>query len=134
MPLAQRIERIQAVVEALKQRRDEIVNVLMWEICKNQPDAAAEFDRTMEFIAKTIETLRSLPHALLSRGYRCAARVANKARSLELSARGPPSARSSPGPLRASDSPGQRWDVPTQVRARYAARAGHGARLGPPAG
>ena len=60
MPLAQRIERIQAVVEALKQRRDEIVNVLMWEICKNQPDAAAEFDRTMEFIAKTIETLRSL--------------------------------------------------------------------------
>jgi hypothetical protein len=85
-------------------------------------------------LLEAIETLRSLPHALLSRGYRCAARVANKHRSLELSARGPPSARSSPGPLRASDSPGQRWDVPTQVRARYAARAGHGARLGPPAG
>jgi len=30
----------------------------MWEICKSEPDAAAEFDRTMEFIQKTIDTLR----------------------------------------------------------------------------
>ena len=58
MPLAGRIERVEAVVAALKERRDEILNVLMWEICKSEPDAAAEFDRTMEFIQKTIETLR----------------------------------------------------------------------------
>ena len=30
----------------------------MWEICKSEPDAAAEFDRTMVFIQKTIDTLR----------------------------------------------------------------------------
>ena len=60
MPLAGRIERVQAVVAALKERRDEIVNVLMWEICKNEADAAAEFDRTMEFIQKTIETLERM--------------------------------------------------------------------------
>jgi hypothetical protein len=32
--------------------------VLMWEICKSEPEAAAEFDRTMEFIQKTIDTLK----------------------------------------------------------------------------
>ena len=37
-----------------------IVNVLMWEIAKTSKDAAAEFDRTMDFVGKTITTLREL--------------------------------------------------------------------------
>ncbi len=36
----------------------DIVNVLMWEICKNTADAAAEFDRTMLFIEATIAAIR----------------------------------------------------------------------------
>ena len=60
MSLAERIERVEGAVAALKERRDEIVNVLMWEIAKNSADAAAEFDRTVAFIGKTIETLRRL--------------------------------------------------------------------------
>jgi len=31
----------------------------MWEICKNTTDAAAEFDRTMKFVASVIETLEA---------------------------------------------------------------------------
>jgi glyceraldehyde-3-phosphate dehydrogenase (NADP+) len=55
-----RIEALERVVKNLKDRREEIVNVLMWEICKNTGDAAAEFDRTMQFIDKTLETFRAM--------------------------------------------------------------------------
>lgn len=51
-----RIDAILKCVAALKEIRSEIVNTLMWEICKTAADAAAEFDRTMVFIEKTIET------------------------------------------------------------------------------
>jgi len=44
-------------VELLTPARESIVNALMWEICKNSTDAAAEFDRTMKFVASVIETL-----------------------------------------------------------------------------
>jgi glyceraldehyde-3-phosphate dehydrogenase (NADP+) len=54
MSLEQRITAINQLVEALKTRRSEIVNTLMWEICKNTGDAAAEFDRTVTFIEATI--------------------------------------------------------------------------------
>merc|ERR1719440_1234040 len=37
------------VLEALKAKRAEIVDILMWEICKNAGDAAKEFDRTMDY-------------------------------------------------------------------------------------
>ncbi len=43
--LQNRIESIQTLVAELKLNRDKIVNTLMWEICKNSADAAAEFDR-----------------------------------------------------------------------------------------
>ena len=60
MTLGERIATIEAVVAKLKESRDRIVNVLMWEICKNSDDAAAEFDRTVVFIEKTIATLRAM--------------------------------------------------------------------------
>jgi glyceraldehyde-3-phosphate dehydrogenase (NADP+) len=41
--------------------RDEIVNVLMWEIAKNSGDAAKEFDRTMDFVGATIAALKADP-------------------------------------------------------------------------
>jgi glyceraldehyde-3-phosphate dehydrogenase (NADP+) len=55
MSARERIQAIQNFVTELKNRREEIVNVLMWEICKSAPDAAAEFDRTMVFIDACIE-------------------------------------------------------------------------------
>ena len=63
MKMEERITAIQALVEELKKMRSQIINVLMWEICKNTTDAAAEFDRTMSFIEATIATIRSVDEA-----------------------------------------------------------------------
>ncbi|KAG8464508.1 hypothetical protein KFE25_009876 [Diacronema lutheri] len=61
MSLAARIAAIEALVANLTAIRGELVNVLMWEICKNTADAAKEFDRTMDFIALTIKELKADP-------------------------------------------------------------------------
>ena len=37
-----RIAAIQSVISKLKERREEIINVLQWEICKSSTDAAAD--------------------------------------------------------------------------------------------
>lgn len=58
MTAQQRIEALERVVVSLKEARSDIINVLMWEICKTVDDAAAEFDRTMVFIEATIAALR----------------------------------------------------------------------------
>jgi hypothetical protein len=61
MSLGERIAAIERLVEALRERRDELVAVLMWEIAKTAGDAAKEFDRTMEFVAAAIAELRKDP-------------------------------------------------------------------------
>eukprot|EP00968_Pinguiococcus_pyrenoidosus_P009077 scaffold699_cov231-Pinguiococcus_pyrenoidosus.AAC.15 len=58
MSQLERIQAIESVVRALRERRQEIVDVLMWEICKTTKDAEKEFDRTMQFIEASIEELR----------------------------------------------------------------------------
>eukprot|EP00965_Chrysotila_dentata_P180700 5964173-Pleurochrysis_carterae.AAC.1 len=58
MSLAARIAAIEAVCEELQSIRDEIVNVLMWEIAKNTEDSVKEFDRTMDFVAAAIREAR----------------------------------------------------------------------------
>jgi glyceraldehyde-3-phosphate dehydrogenase (NADP+) len=58
MSLSNRIAAVQTFLAELQQKREEIVNVLMWEIGKNRPDAEAEFDRTIEFAKKTIEYIQ----------------------------------------------------------------------------
>jgi glyceraldehyde-3-phosphate dehydrogenase (NADP+) len=55
MSLHERIEKIEAFLEALKIQRSAIVNLLMWEIGKNYNDAAAEFDRTIDFANKVCQ-------------------------------------------------------------------------------
>lgn len=47
--IEQRIAAIQRLVTALKAIRSDLINVLQWEICKNDADAAAEFDRTVRW-------------------------------------------------------------------------------------
>jgi glyceraldehyde-3-phosphate dehydrogenase (NADP+) len=58
MTFEQRIAAVEGLVERLKNRRAHIVEILQWEICKNDADAAKEFDRTMEFIQSSIDYLR----------------------------------------------------------------------------
>jgi glyceraldehyde-3-phosphate dehydrogenase (NADP+) len=55
-----RITAVQNFVLQLKSIRGDIVSILMWEICKNTADAAAEFDRTMLFVEATIAAIRSV--------------------------------------------------------------------------
>jgi glyceraldehyde-3-phosphate dehydrogenase (NADP+) len=51
----QRVDAIQQVFVELQKKREEIVQVLMWEIGKNRPDAESEFDRTLQFGQQLID-------------------------------------------------------------------------------
>lgn len=56
----ERIEAMEKFVEGMMLRRSEIVQALMWEICKNTADAESEFDRTITFIKSTIGAYRQV--------------------------------------------------------------------------
>lgn len=56
----ERIEAVEKLVTKLKTVREEIIKVLQWEICKNDADAAKEFDRTMEFVMALIKHAKAL--------------------------------------------------------------------------
>lgn len=58
--LGHRIAAVEALIVRLTSIRMEIVSVLQWEICKNDADAAKEFDRTMEFAEALIVAARDL--------------------------------------------------------------------------
>jgi glyceraldehyde-3-phosphate dehydrogenase (NADP+) len=60
MSTEKRIESMEKFVELLKKKRQDIINILVWEICKNTADATAEFDRTMAFIEMTIKAMKDL--------------------------------------------------------------------------
>ncbi|CAE7833994.1 gapN [Symbiodinium sp. CCMP2592] len=75
--LEQRVAAVEKLMGRLKEIREKIVTVLQWEICKNDADAAKEFDRTIDFIQALIATARRMDstgpvcqegvHALLKR-------------------------------------------------------------------
>ena len=47
-------------VKKMKGHRNEVVNLLMWEIGKSLTDSQKEFDRTVEYIFDTIEAYKKL--------------------------------------------------------------------------
>eukprot|EP01031_Cornospumella_fuschlensis_P042633 gene42633-52093_t len=60
MTFAGRIAALERVVELLRLRREEIIDILVWEICKSTKDAASEFDRTLQFVAALIAEFKAL--------------------------------------------------------------------------
>ncbi len=60
MKVSDRIKCMETFVEKMKEKREEVVNLLMWEICKNYPDSQKEFDRTVEYIYDTIEDYKNM--------------------------------------------------------------------------
>ncbi|MDY7020158.1 MAG: NADP-dependent glyceraldehyde-3-phosphate dehydrogenase [Cyanobacteriota bacterium] len=60
LSVQQRIEHVQDFAYRMKERRSEVINLLMWEICKSYADSAKEFDRTLDYIASTIDALKDL--------------------------------------------------------------------------
>ncbi|HPB02427.1 MAG TPA: aldehyde dehydrogenase family protein, partial [Bacteroidales bacterium] len=60
MSVAERIDCMKNFIAEMKTKRSEVVNLLMWEIGKSLPDSEKEFDRTVEFIEGTIQSLKEL--------------------------------------------------------------------------
>jgi len=60
MSVTQRIEHVEKFLQAMRQKRDEVVKLLMWEIGKSLKDSEKEFDRTADYIIDTIKALKDL--------------------------------------------------------------------------
>jgi glyceraldehyde-3-phosphate dehydrogenase (NADP+) len=60
MSVRGRIEAVELFLARMADARDEVVRLLMWEIGKNLEDSRKEFDRTAEYIRRTVEALKNL--------------------------------------------------------------------------
>lgn len=60
MSVAQRIEALELFTKKMLEVKDEVVKLLMWEIGKSVGDSNKEFDRTVEYIYNTIDSLKDL--------------------------------------------------------------------------
>ena len=60
MPIEGRIRAIEQFGWRMKDRRADVVRLLMWEIGKSLADAEKEFDRTVDYIRDTIGALKDL--------------------------------------------------------------------------
>jgi glyceraldehyde-3-phosphate dehydrogenase (NADP+) len=60
MRVGERLKCMETFVEKMKVHREEVVKLLMWEICKNKSDSYKEFDRTVDYIIDTIEAYKNL--------------------------------------------------------------------------
>ena len=60
MRVRQRIEHLSTFTRRMKEKRTEVVRLLMWEIGKSLGDSEKEFDRTIEYIQDTIDALKNL--------------------------------------------------------------------------
>jgi glyceraldehyde-3-phosphate dehydrogenase (NADP+) len=63
MPVEGRLAAVEKFAFLMRERRDEVVRLLMWEIGKTQPDSEKEFDRTLQYIRDTIDALKELDRA-----------------------------------------------------------------------
>ncbi|TAL31102.1 MAG: NADP-dependent glyceraldehyde-3-phosphate dehydrogenase [Spirochaetes bacterium] len=60
MAVEERIRCVQAFADRMKEKREEVIRLLMWEIGKSHADSAKEFDRTVAYIVDTIDALKEL--------------------------------------------------------------------------
>jgi glyceraldehyde-3-phosphate dehydrogenase (NADP+) len=60
MSVSARIAAVEEFVERMLRVREEVVNLLMWEIGKSLDESAKEFDRTVEYIRRTVEALKDM--------------------------------------------------------------------------
>ncbi len=60
MSVGDRIEHMEEFVYQMKEKRNEVVNLIMWEVGKSFSDSEKEFDRTIAYIKDTIAALKDL--------------------------------------------------------------------------
>ncbi len=58
--VAERIQHVEAFLARMREQREAVVKLLMWEIGKNLKDSEKEFDRTCDYIVDTINALKDL--------------------------------------------------------------------------
>src|SRR5690606_36784247 len=56
----ERIAHVEKFLTAMREKRNEVVKLLMWEIGKRLKDSEKEFDRTADYIVDTIKALKDL--------------------------------------------------------------------------
>ena len=60
MRVAERIQHVETFLARMREQRQAVVKLLMWEIGKNLKDSEKEFDRTCDYIVDTIYALKDL--------------------------------------------------------------------------
>ncbi len=60
LSVEKRIAHLEDFTFLMKEQRETVINLLMWEIGKSYNDSAKEFDRTVEYIRDTIEAVKEL--------------------------------------------------------------------------
>ncbi|MGC4128341.1 MAG: NADP-dependent glyceraldehyde-3-phosphate dehydrogenase [Bergeyella sp.] len=60
LSVAERIKHVEVFIKEMVGLREQIVQLLMWEIGKNRADSEKEFDRTVAYIYDTINALKDL--------------------------------------------------------------------------
>jgi glyceraldehyde-3-phosphate dehydrogenase (NADP+) len=63
MTVKDRIRHVEHFNCLFREKRQEVVTLLMWEIGKSLAEAEAEFDRTAQYISDTVQALKDLDHA-----------------------------------------------------------------------
>jgi glyceraldehyde-3-phosphate dehydrogenase (NADP+) len=63
LPVAERLGHMEDFVHRMVARKDQVVRLIMWEICKSRKDAEKEFTRTVQYIRDTIDALKDLDRA-----------------------------------------------------------------------
>ncbi|HMR20173.1 MAG TPA: aldehyde dehydrogenase family protein, partial [Sphingobacterium sp.] len=60
MSVADRIKCVEDFTHKMIEKKDIVVKLIMWEIGKSYADSVKEFDRTVEYIYATIDSLKDL--------------------------------------------------------------------------
>jgi len=63
MRVEERISHIEKFARHMVAVRDQVVRLMVWEICKPLEDCRAEFDRTVEYLRATVDALKDLDRA-----------------------------------------------------------------------
>ena len=63
MSVAERIACVQDFTRQMVACREQVINLIMWEIGKTLADSTKEFDRTVDYIRATIEALKELDNS-----------------------------------------------------------------------
>jgi len=66
MTVKERIKVVQKFLDGLNKLKKQIIEILMWEICKNEADATKEVERTIVYIEDSISELKKLENNNIS--------------------------------------------------------------------